>query len=145
MIYVASNAAEQIAHSIELATAQPVASADSLLTIVEALRRGEVSAVVVDQTLLDADPSTAEVVWKYLHHALPIIINPAIQPADRIVQDVTASLRCLERERSAAREIERTALRAQLAEPLTALLPESFLDVRGLGIAPQHENQAATC
>jgi hypothetical protein len=122
MIYLASNAAEQIAAPIETATAQPVASSISLLGVVDALRRGDVSAIVVDQSLLDADPSTAELVWRYLHDALPIIINPAIQSADRIVQDVTASLRRLERERTAARNVETTALRAELAEPLTALL-----------------------
>jgi hypothetical protein len=122
MIYLASNAAEQIAQAIENATAQPVTNSLSLLGVVDALRRGDVSALVVDQGLLDADPSAAELVWKYLHDALPIIINPSIQSADRIVHDVSASLRRLERERTAARDAERTALRAELAEPVTALL-----------------------
>ena len=111
-----------VSDALHLATGIAVRCGGSLRDLLVPLKREELTAFVVDQRLLDAEAATAELVWKYAGAALPVVVNPAIQSEARIVSEVKGALERRERERKIARDLERAAMAAELAGPLTGLL-----------------------
>jgi DNA-binding NtrC family response regulator len=71
-------------------------------TALHRLREDEFSAVVIDESLIDASSNQMEVFLKHLGTAVPVFVNLAVSRADRVSRDVVAALRRLEQERNAA-------------------------------------------
>ena len=75
-----------------------------------ALRRHEFSAVVVDETLAECDPSAAEAIWERSGLAIPLQINFALSGAARLIREIRAALQRREREQGLARRAATAAI-----------------------------------
>ena len=117
----------ECAAAIEATAGHPVHLSASLQEAATLLRSHEYEAVVLDQSLLDADPEQGEVVLQHVGTAIPIYVNCAISGKERIVREVLAALRRWEREKNIARKAAEQAMLAELRGPLTALLLECEL------------------
>ena len=114
--------AADCAAAIETGTDQKVQHAEALHETIGLLRSHEYSVVVVDQSMLEADPDQAEVVLQHTGNAVVLHVNCAILGVERMVREVRAALGRRENEVRAARLEAEQSLRSDLREPLTALL-----------------------
>lgn len=100
----------------------------------EALRRREFQAVVVDETLAECDPAAAEAIWDRAGLAIPLQINFALSGAARLVREIRAGLRRREREQMLARRAAAAAMETEMKSTLAGLLLHSQLALCGNGI-----------
>ena len=68
-----------------------------------AMRRQEVTVLVVDETLAECDPSAAEALWEHAGLAIPLQINFALSGASRLLREIRAALHRREREQLLAK------------------------------------------
>lgn len=100
----------------------------------EALRRSEFEAVVVDETLAECDPAATEAIWDRARLAIPLQINFALAGAARLVREIRAGLRRREREQMLARRAAAAAMETEMKSTLAGLLLHSQLALSGNGI-----------
>jgi hypothetical protein len=100
----------------------------------DALRRREFLAVVVDETLAECEPATAEAIWDRAGLAIPMQINFALSGAARLVREIRAGLRRREREQLLARRAAAAAIETEMKSTLAGLLLHSQLALSGSGI-----------
>ena len=96
-----------------------------------ALRHGEFSAVVVDETLAVCDPAAAEAIWEHSGLAIPIQINLALSGAARLVREIRAALHRREREQALARRAAAAAIETEIKSTVAGLLLQSELALSG--------------
>jgi DNA-binding NtrC family response regulator len=96
-----------------------------------ALRRREFAAVVVDETMAECDPATAEAIWEHAGLAIPLQINFALSGAARLVREIRAGLHRREREQLQARRAAAAAIEAELKSTVAGLLLHSQLALNG--------------
>jgi hypothetical protein len=96
-----------------------------------ALRRREFSAVVVDESMAECDPSAAEAIWERSGLAIPLQINFALSGSARLIREIRAALHRREREQSLARRAAAAALENELKTTVTGLLLHSQLALSG--------------
>src|SRR5487761_2187608 len=72
--------------------------AESRKQALVALRRKEYAAVVIDETVVECDPSGAEAIWEHAGLAIPLQVNFALSGATRVVREVRAALHRRDRE-----------------------------------------------
>jgi hypothetical protein len=96
-----------------------------------ALRRREFAAVVVDETMAECDPSSAEAIWEHAGLAIPLQINFALSGAGRLVREIRAALHRREREQSLARRAASAAIETELKTTVAGLLLHSQLALAG--------------
>lgn len=104
-----------------------------------ALRRNEFVAVVVDDTLAECDPATADAIWESAGLAIPLQINFALSGATRISRDIRAALRRREREQESARQAAKAAIEVELKSTIASLLLHSQLVLAGETPTPVRE------
>lgn len=122
--------AKQLGMEIEVAGARKAALA--------ALRRREFSAVVVDDSLLDCDPSGVEAIWEHAGLAIPLQINFALSGAERLIREIRAALARRQKEQALARRAAAEALQSELKSTVAGLLLHSQLALsRSEGSSPQ--------
>lgn len=92
-----------------------------------ALRKREFAAVVLDETLVECDPSTAEIIWENAGLAIPVQMNFALSGAARIVREIRAALHRREREQMLAREAATEVIETELKSTVAGLLLNSQL------------------
>ena len=97
----------------------------------EALRRREFLAVVVDETMAECDPSAAEAVWDRSGLAIPLQINFALSGAARLIREIRAARRRREREQALARRAAAAAIESELKTTVAGLLLHSQLALSG--------------
>jgi DNA-binding NtrC family response regulator len=114
---------EQLGMEVEVAEGRKAALA--------ALRRREFSAVVVDQTMAECDPSAAEAIWERSGLAIPMQINFALSGAARLIREIRAALHRREREQMLARRAAASAIQAELKTTVAGLLLHSQLALSG--------------
>ena len=100
----------------------------------DALRRREFEAVVVDETLAQCDPAAAEAIWDHAGLAIPLQINFALAGAARLVREIRAGLRRREREQMLARRAAEAAMETEMKSTLAGLLLHSQLALSGNGV-----------
>ena len=105
--------------------------ADGRKAALAALRRREFSAVVVDETIAECDPSAAEAIWERTGLAIPLQINFALSGAARLIREIRAALHRREREQALARMAASAALENELKSTLAGLLLHSQLALSG--------------
>jgi hypothetical protein len=138
------------AHGQEYATALLTATRTKTTVVADVraalhrLREDEFSAVVIDESLVDASSNQMEVFLKHLGTAVPVFVNLAVSRADRVSRDVVAALHRVEEERNAARKAAESELRSQLKDELTGILlwSEQALGVAGLPPAAEAKLRA---
>jgi hypothetical protein len=110
------------AGALDEAIREPVQVAATLREATTQLRAQEYSAVVIDQSFLEAEPDESEVVLHHIGTAIPVYINFAICGMDRVVREVRAALHRRKREVLLARQGAEQSLRNELKGTITALL-----------------------
>jgi signal transduction histidine kinase len=113
----------QLGMAIEVAEGRTAALA--------ALRRREFAAVVVDETMAECDPSSAESIWEHAGLAIPLQINFALSGAARLVREIRAALHRREREQVLARRAASAAIESELKTTVAGLLLHSQLALAG--------------
>jgi len=105
--------------------------AEGRKTALAALRRREFSAVVVDETMAECDPSAAEAIWEHAGLAIPLQINFALSGSDRLIREIRAALHRPEREQMLARRAAAAAIETELKTTVAGLLLHSQLALSG--------------
>jgi len=101
---------------------------------VDALRRKEFVAVVLDETLAECDAAAADAIWERSGLAIPLQINFALSGVARIIREIRAALQRRQREQAAARLAAREDLGAELKNTLSGLLLQSQLALAEHGL-----------
>jgi len=110
------------AGALDEAIREPVQVAATLREATTQLRAQEYSAIVIDQSFLEAEPDESEVVLHHIGTAIPVYINFAICGMDRVVREVRAALHRRKREVLLSRQGAEQSLRNELKGTITALL-----------------------
>jgi hypothetical protein len=118
----------QLEMKVEVATGRKAALA--------ALRRQEFAAVVVDETMAECDPSTAEAIWEHAGLAIPLQINFALSGAVRLIREIRAALHRRNREQTLARRAAAAAIETELKSTLAGLLLHSQLALKESEMPP---------
>jgi hypothetical protein len=91
-------------------------------TALNRLREDSFSAVVLDESLLEASAKQIDILLKHLGTAVPVFVNLGVSRTDRVVRDVLLALRRVDQERALARKAVEWELRSQLKGELTGIL-----------------------
>ena len=98
LIITAIANAENCAASLARQLSLPVEIAATRKLGLNALRRREYAAVIVDDSIAEADPDGAELLWKHSALAIPLQINFALLGCARLGREVKAALARREQE-----------------------------------------------
>jgi hypothetical protein len=115
----------------------PVDVAEGRRSALDALRRKEFAVVVVDETLAECDPSTADSIWEHSSLAIPLQINFALAGAARIIREIRAALHRREKEQEVARFAARDDIGIELRNTVTGLVLQSQLALTESGVPNQ--------
>jgi hypothetical protein len=110
--------------------------AEGQKSALDALRRREYDAVVVDETMAECDPSAAEAIWNRAGLAIPLQISFALSGAARLVREIRAALHRREREQMLSHRAAATAIENQLKATVTGLLLQSQLALATTEVSP---------
>jgi hypothetical protein len=106
---------------------RPVEVAEGRREALAALRKSEFLAVVIDETLAECDPASADRICETAGLAIPMQINFAVSGAARLVREIRSALRRREREQAVARRAAAAAIEAELKSTVAGLLLQSQL------------------
>jgi hypothetical protein len=109
----------QLGLSVEVAENRRIALA--------ALRRREYCVLVLDESLVEADPAGAEVLWQQAGLAVPIQVNLGISGCNRVLREVRAALQRRERELSLAMRAATQIMEGEMNTTITGLLLQTQL------------------
>ncbi len=123
----ARNCADVIAKNL----GTEVEVAEGRKSALAALRRGEFSAIVVDETIAECDPAAAEAIWERAGLAIPVQVNFALTGAARLIRELRAALNRREREQALARKAATAAIESELKSTVAGLLLHSELALSG--------------
>ena len=104
------------------ATGEETQWADDLPQALSRLREQVYSAVVLDQFLLENEPSESDQLLEHLGTAYPVYINFAVSGKQRLLREVRSALHRRRREEEQARLSVEQQIRSEMCESLTALL-----------------------
>jgi hypothetical protein len=96
-----------------------------------ALRRREFAAVVVDETIAECDPASAEAIWERAGLAIPVQVNFALTGAARLIRELRAALSRREREQALAAKAAAAAIESELKSTVAGLVLHSELALSG--------------
>ena len=128
----AENCVAALSRLLEL----PCELANSRKSAVNALKRGEYAAVVLDEGLADSDPSGVDAIWEYSGLAVPVQVNFALAGAQRLAREIRMALARRERERALAHEAAAAAIQIELKSTLAGLLLHSQLALAEREVSP---------
>ena len=122
LLITPSARAQDCALALHEATSETTNIASTLRQAATQLRAQDYSAVVIDQTLLDAEPDESEMALQHIGTAMPVYVNFAISGITRVVRELRVALHRRSRETLVARQEAERALRNELKGTVTALL-----------------------
>lgn len=102
-----------------------------------ALRRREYSAVILDDSLAESDPTGADLLWKHSGLAVPLQINFAIASVSRLVREARAALARRAQEQALAMRAAAGTLEGELRSTITGLLLQAQLALADPALPPQ--------
>jgi len=114
--------AQSCAANLAATLGLPVEIASSRKLGLAALRRRDYATVIVDESILAADPIGADLLWKHSGLAVPLQINFAILGCARLGREVKAALARREQEQSLAMRAAASSLENELKGTVTGLL-----------------------
>ena len=135
---------QECAETLAQASNEKIQVAGTLQQAIAQIRAQEFSAVVIDQSLLEAEPDESDMLVEHMGTAVPLYINFAISGTERVSRELRAALSRRQREVVAARHSAEQYLRNELKGPVTALLLscEMALAVENLPAAAQSKLRA---
>ncbi|MGP8226032.1 MAG: hypothetical protein ACLQGT_07730 [Terracidiphilus sp.] len=135
LIVTGVEGARNCAAVVAMQLGMEVEMADGRKAALGALRRREFAAVVVDETIAECDPASAEAIWEHASLAIPLQINFALSGAARLVREIRAALHRREREQTLARRAAAAAIETELKSTVAGLLLHSQLALNGSEIS----------
>jgi len=105
----------------------------------DGLRRREYGVVVVEESLVESDPTWADHLWEQTGFAVPLQINFAISGCARLGREIRAALNRRDGEHSVARRAVASEIESELKSSLTGLLLQSELALREPAVPPSLE------
>ena len=133
----AQNCADSLARQLEL-TVDVAATRSQALS---ALRRREYSVVVVDDSLVEADASGADLLWKHSGLAFPMQFNFAISSGARLAREVRTAIGRRNQELALARRDAARALESELKSITTGLILQTELALSESALNPSLEEK----
>jgi hypothetical protein len=128
----AENCAAAVARQLGLT----VEVAENRRAALAALRRREYAVLVLDESLVEADPAGAEVLWQQAGLAVPIQVNLGISGCNRVLREVRAALQRRERELSLALRAAAQIIEGEMNTKLTGLLLKTQLALQDATLTP---------
>src|SRR5487761_257098 len=127
LLVTAMSGAENCAAAVGRQLGLTVEVAENRRTALAALRRREYSVMVLDDGLVEADPSGAEVLWQQAGLAIPVQVNLGISGCNRVLREVRAALQRREREVSLAMRAATQLMEGEMNTTITGLLLQTEL------------------
>ncbi|HWT65536.1 MAG TPA: hypothetical protein VN151_05440 [Terracidiphilus sp.] len=128
--------ARNCASVVEAQLGMSVEVAENRRTAVAALRRQEFAIVLVDDTLAECDPASAETIWENAGLAIPLQINFAVAGVARVIREIRAAQHRRQREQALARRAAVTAIETEMNTTIAGLLLHSQLALAGNQVSP---------
>jgi len=113
---------QECAATVKDATGEETHWAADLPQAVARLREQVYSAVVLDQFILENEPSESDQVIEHLGTAFPVYLNFAVSGMERLLREVRSALHRRQREETQARRSVEQQIRSEVCESLTAML-----------------------
>lgn len=101
------------------------------------LRRREYAVLVLDESMVEADPAGAEVLWQQAGLAIPVQVNLGISGCNRVLREVRAALQRREREMALAMRAASRLMEGEMNTTLTGLLLQTELALAEPALPPQ--------
>ncbi len=114
--------AQECVQAIQQVTTETVQVAATLQQAGEKLRNQDYVGVVLDQSLVEAEPDASELALQHVGSAVLLQMNFAISGVERVVRELRVALNRRKREALAARREAEQVLRSELKGTVTALL-----------------------
>lgn len=102
-----------------------------------ALRREEFAVLIMEESMAEADPQGADLLWQSAGAAVAVQVNFAISGCARLVREVRAALTRRELEQTTAMRAATSRMESELKSTVTGLLLESQLALAEPSISPQ--------
>jgi hypothetical protein len=129
--------AESCAASLAAALGVAVEIAASRKLGLSSLRRHDYATVIVDESIAEADPAGADLLWKHSGLAVPLQINFALLGCARLGREVKAALARREQEQLLAMRAATSSLENDLKSTVTGLLLQSELALSVPSVPPE--------
>ncbi len=123
----AAAVAQQLGMEVEVADGRKAALA--------ALRKKDYVAVVLDESLAECDPASADAICERSGIAIPLQVNFALAGAARLIREIRAALSRRKREEAIARRAAAGAIETEVRTTVAGLLLHSQL-ARSVGQIP---------
>jgi hypothetical protein len=136
--------ARNCAAAVEAQLSMTVEVADSRKSALAALRRQEFAVVVLDDTLAECDPASAEAIWERAGLAMPLQINFALAGAARVIRDIRSALARRQREQALARRAAVSVIETEMNTTIAGLLLHSQLALAGSQVPPSVADKLRT-
>jgi hypothetical protein len=122
LLITSSAIGPQCAEALRSDTGRETHWASTLQEAASRLREHAYTAAVIDQFLLETEPSESDQMMEHLGTALPVYLNFAVTGMERLVREVRSALHRRTREESSARRAVQDQMRSEMRETLTAML-----------------------
>lgn len=142
LIVTATEGAENLARAISREADAIVEIARSRRAALARLRRGPVTALLLDSALSDAEVTTSDIVWQNADGAVPLEIPLASLGAMGIVRLLQSVLEGRRQAETEGRKQAAAAVAEELQSTLTSLLLESDLLLRDKALTPNLAEKA---
>jgi hypothetical protein len=136
LLVTTMSGAENCAAAIGRQLGLSVEVAENRRMALAALRRRDYAVMVLDESLVEADPAGAEVLWQQAGLAIPIQVNFGISGCNRVLREVRAALQRRERELSLAMRAAVQIMEGEMNTTLTGLLLQTQLVLEEPTLAP---------
>jgi hypothetical protein len=107
----------------------------------DALRANTYAAVIVEDSLAEGDPRSAELLWKMAGLAIPMQVNFALTGSTRLVRDLRAALARRDQERGAAERAALENVQNELRNTVSGLVLQTQLALQESAHSPQLEQR----
>ncbi len=113
---------QECAATLKDATGEETHWAENLQQAAARLREQSYSAAVIDQFLIENEPSESDQVLEHLGTAFPVYLSFAVSGMERLLREVRSALHRRKREETLARRSVEQQIRSEMFESLTAML-----------------------
>lgn len=118
--------------------------AGSIRAALSRLRQKEFSAVILDQNLVDSDPTALETLVQHFGRATPVYVNLALHSTDRVVREVRMALARREVEQGIAARAAAATLGNELRNAVTGILLSTQLALQSTSLPEDAQSKLRT-
>src|SRR5579863_9873766 len=113
---------QECAVTLKDATGEETHWAENLQQAAARLREQSYSAAVIDQFLIENEPSESDHLLEHLGTAFPVYLSFAVSGMERLLREVRSALHRRKREEAQARRSVEEQFRSEICESLTVML-----------------------